>query len=126
MYRIVFQKCVTDAARCPASLSMLEVDPISDPIVLFNQVLLHLDMGPGHLDPVCRLVQTIAAYTDLGPTPLIKPLHEDVSGVNPGCYARNPSKLTGGTITESSRYPSAPIELWLNKCMTVFCIIIYS
>lgn len=71
MYQIVFQECVKDAARRPASPSMLEVDPLSDPVVLFNQVLLHLDMGPGHPNPVCRLVQTRAAYTDLGPTPVL-------------------------------------------------------
>lgn len=33
--------------------------PISDPVVLFNQVLLHLDMDPGRPNPAHRLIQTI-------------------------------------------------------------------
>lgn len=41
-----------------------------------------------------------------------------------GCYSRNSSKLTGGAIAESSTYLSAPVEIWKEQCMTVFCIMI--
>lgn len=84
MYRIVSMSARKGTARRSSITSpwMLEVEPSWPQSFCLIKSSCISNKGPGHPDPVCRLVQTITAHTDVDVAPLITVAYEDVSSVS--------------------------------------------